>query len=101
MYKGEHTCPEEKKVISESLPDTEEKALEWMMVQLPIVHDAAEAKIFKAALYAAKATIAEPSSRRVFIQDFAASLNRAGLLRNALVDAFCKYGYAYMAIKKS
>jgi len=49
-----------------------------------------------AALFAAKTTITERNTQRVFIQDFAASLNRKGLLSNTNVQPFREYGYQYM-----
>lgn len=52
--------------------------------------------MLESTLYVAKATLPEGSPRRVFIQDFAASLNRKGLLANEDVDKFREYGYQYM-----
>lgn len=55
-----------------------------------------ETKMFEAAMYAAKTTMKDATERRVFVQDFAASLNRRGLLINENVDDFTKFGYIYM-----
>ena len=53
-------------------------------------------KAVSAALFAAKATIIDRNAQRVFIQDFAAALNRRGLLSNTNVQPFREYGYQYM-----
>lgn len=52
-------------------------------------------KIITAAMFAAKHTCSE-TGQRVFVQDFAASLNRHGLLSNKNVQAFREYAYQYM-----
>jgi len=70
-------------------------ALEDMKTQLTRLGYPGE-DIFDATLFAAKTTMKDASERRVFIQDFAASLNRKGLLPTEFVDAFCKHGYVYM-----
>jgi len=55
-----------------------------------------ETKMFEATMFAAKTAMKDAHERRVFIQDFAASLNRKGLLINENIDDFMKYGYIYM-----
>lgn len=45
-------------------------------------------QVLDAALYAAEVTLPQGSPRRVFIQDFAAALNRRRILRNEEVEKF-------------
>jgi len=101
LYKGEHTC--KGKEMTSLHPITVEemrRALEGMLNLIPImVYEEKETKIFESALYAAKTTMKDPTERRVFVQDFAASLNRKGLLASELVDKFCEHGYTYMEAK--
>jgi hypothetical protein len=47
-------------------------------------------QVLDAALYAVKTTCNDPTHQRVFIQDFAASLNRRRLLTNKDVEPFWK-----------
>lgn len=47
-------------------------------------------EILDAALYGAKVTLQQGSPRSVFIQDFAAALNRRRLLKNEEVEEFTK-----------
>jgi len=65
-----------------------------------LVREGSEATDFtntmRAVMYALKVSISDPPAWRVFIQDFAASLNRKGLLANSNVDKFTEYAYAYM-----
>ena len=51
-----------------------------------------------AALFAARSTITDWNQQRVFIQDFAASLNRKELLSNTNVLLFLEYGYKYIGV---
>lgn len=60
-----------------------------------------ETKMFEATMFAAKTTMKDATERRVFIQDFAASLNRKRLLTNENVEDFIKYGYIYMEVEHS
>lgn len=53
-------------------------------------------RVMQAAMYAAKTTLAEGTPQRVFVQDFAAILNRRELLSNTNVQPFREYGYQYM-----
>jgi len=66
------------------------RALDDMKKQLPFTSWG----IFEAAMYAAKTTIKDASQRRVFVQDFWAALNRAGLLFTT--EPFLTEGYVYM-----
>lgn len=45
-------------------------------------------QVLDAALYAVKVTCKDPTHRSVFVQDFAASLNRRRLLKNDDVERF-------------
>lgn len=84
------------------------RALDSMKNQLAIPRGIPEpigarvaTQIFESTLYAAKTTMKDATERRVFIQDFAAALNRHGLLRSELVDAFMRHGYVYMEAEHS
>jgi len=70
------------------------RALEGMTSQLEPPHSTEAKKIFEAAMFAAKTTMKDASERRVFVQDFFAALNRAGLLLTT--EPFLTYGYVYM-----
>lgn len=56
--------------------------------------------LLEAAMYSAGVAISafapHASGARAFIQDFAAALNRRGLLPNDKVEEFTEYGYKYM-----
>jgi len=70
------------------------RALERMIDSLGFSPLLTEAKLFEAAMFAAKTTMKNASERRVFVQDFFAALNRAGLL--ATTEPFLTSGYVYM-----
>ena len=53
-------------------------------------------RVVQAAMYSAKQTIKDWNGRRVFVQDFAAALNRRHLLTYDKYDEFTKLGYDYM-----
>jgi len=53
-------------------------------------------RLLEAVMYAAKTTMKDATERRVFIQDFAAALDRHDLLGSEFVDLFSKHGYVYM-----
>lgn len=56
-------------------------------------------KVLRAAFYAGKyGVFNESSTQRVFVQEFAASLNRKGMLKNPSVDQFTRLGYEYMGV---
>ena len=76
--------------------DAEEQALDGMMNLLPILHYGVDADIFKSAMYAAKSASLGKTGERVFIQEFAAALNRKGLLSNPDVGSFCEWAYDYV-----
>lgn len=57
-----------------------------------------ECGLVKSALYAAKTTLPRGTLRRLFIQEFAASLNRKHTLPNENVEKFHKLGFQYMEI---
>ncbi len=82
--------------ISEKKVVTKEDAVRGMLTQTTIAPTHAAFSLLESAVFAAYTTLPKGSPRRVFVQDFAASLNRKGLLRNELVDRFCEYGYKYM-----
>jgi len=75
---------------------TREDAIRGMLAQTTIAPTHAAFSLLESAMFAAYTTVPKGSPRRVFVQDFAASLNRKGLLRNEYVDKFCEYGYKYM-----
>lgn len=89
------------------MPKTEQKLVEEMCW---LIHDwekdkllppeNPKCKVLASALYSAKSATKPWGviSQRVFIQDFAASLNRRGLLPNEKVDEFEELGYEYMEI---
>lgn len=74
----------------------EEQALTGMMNSLPFLHYGTEADLFTSAMHAAKSSSLGKTGERVFIQEFAAALNRKGLLSNDKVQEFREYGYQYM-----
>jgi len=118
LYRGEHTCSKEaeKKWAKEKLKEVKREyfgqvtveemrhALDGMIKQLSLSWErkqlvplpALGSPLFESALYAAKTTMKDATERRVFIQDFAAALNRRALLDSELIDAFSKHGYVYM-----
>jgi hypothetical protein len=53
-------------------------------------------QILSACMHTAKTTLKKGSSQRVFVQDFAAALNRRSLLRNDRVEDFTNEGYRYL-----
>lgn len=65
------------------------------MFNLLETDDPKQAFLLFAALYAAKG-IPDITDKRVWIQEFAASLNRKALLSNDNVQPFREYGYQYM-----
>jgi hypothetical protein len=64
----------------------------------PVDPNSPECAMLQSALYAAKVTLPKGSPRRVFIQDFAASLNRKHILPNENYDKFQRLGYEYMEV---
>jgi hypothetical protein len=54
------------------------------------------ADMLKATMYSLKATVKSQPTWRVFIQDWAASLNRKGLLSNTNTQLFREWAYDYM-----
>ena len=50
----------------------------------------------RATMYALKATVKDETTWHVFIQDWAASLNRKGLLSNTNEQLFREWAYSYM-----
>lgn len=94
--------PRSKRKIPVSTESAEEIALTRMMNQLPMLHYGSEAEMFKSAMYAAKAAITDSTLRRVFVQEFAASLNRTlpRILWNEKVEEFTNYGYEFMEASK-
>jgi len=56
-------------------------------------------KILKSTMYAIKHTVKDETSRHVFIQEFAASLNRLGVLSNTNEQLFREEAYLYMHAK--
>jgi len=99
MYKGEHTC-KGKPTTPITLVEMQRALADMLDLMYPEWGPLPDIpKVFESAMYSAKTTMKEASERRVFIQDFAAALNRRGLLRNEVVDRFCEYGYTYMEAK--
>lgn len=84
---------------SEKEKETAGKLCQLLIFNLnPMYPLSTECSIVRSALYAAKSSLPKGSPRRVFIQDFAASLNRKQILPNENVDEFHKLGYEYMEI---
>jgi hypothetical protein len=53
-------------------------------------------EIIGAVMYTLKQTVKDETTWHVFIQDFAAALNRRGLLSNTNVQPFREYAYQFM-----
>jgi len=56
--------------------------------------------MLKATMYSLKATVTNKTTWHVFIQDWAASLNRKGLLSNTNEQLFREWAYDYMLAEK-
>ncbi|MCS7124546.1 MAG: hypothetical protein NZ932_03925 [Candidatus Bathyarchaeota archaeon] len=80
------------------MSEAELRTLDSICMLLGFPLSSQKCKVLSAALYVAKTTLPKGSSRRVFIQDFAAALNRRKVLSNDLVDEFQQLGYRYMEI---
>jgi hypothetical protein len=52
--------------------------------------------MLKATMYALKASLKDETTLHVFIQDWAASLNRKGLLSNTNEQLFREWAYSYI-----
>lgn len=57
--------------------------------------------MLKATMYSLKATVKDPTTWHVFIQDWAASLNRKHLLSNTNEQLFREWAYSYMNAERS
>jgi hypothetical protein len=53
--------------------------------------------LLKATMYALKASLKDETTLHVFIQDWAASLNRKGLLSNTNEQLFREWAYSYIS----
>ena len=87
------------------MPKTEQRLVEelcWVIhdweKDTPLPPESHVCKTLSSALFSAKSTLPKGSSRRVFIQDLAASLNRKRLLATEKYDEFTELGYEYMGI---
>jgi hypothetical protein len=56
-------------------------------------------KLLYSTMRALKTTVKDPTTWHVFIQDFAASLNRSGLLNKTSAKVFTEQAYAFMTAK--
>lgn len=105
-----HECPKWKErrqpaayTPSTTISERETRALELMSSALGLVYSDSANNVLEAAMYSAKATVKDPSLRRVFVQDFASSLQRKGLRTGTYIlwgeeriNSFIKHGYEFM-----
>jgi len=74
---------------------TKEEIIRRMCSMIGEKEDSTACRVLRSSLYSARETIRDRSSRRVFIQDLATSLERRGLLKREDVEQFTGLGYLY------
>lgn len=81
--------------VIKSRPEDEDRAIFNMLRLLSPTTDNVY-DVISAAMYAAKSTIPPGTRRRVFVEDFSASLNRRRVLDNKNFNEFREWGFKYM-----